>query len=203
MQPTLLVDFDGVIRDWPKAYDALEVEHRLPVGSIMAVAFERQRLQRVVTGRVSDDLWRQEVAEELGRLHPGASAAEAVAAWSESAGTLNAEVLAAVAGARSKCQLVLITNGTSRLPRDLTRLGLDQTFDKVINSSEIGFAKPDVEMFRHALALAGSEPHSTFFVDDSKSHVLGAMSLGITSHHYVGVAGLAEFLARHGLAKSA
>ena len=203
MYSTLLIDFDGVIRDWPKEYEALEVEHCLPSGSIMSVAFERQRLHSVVTGKVTDEAWRADIVTELNRLHPGGSAAAAIAAWSESAGSLNAEVLAVVAEARTRAQVVLITNGTNRLSRDLSRLGLSKTFDKIINSCEVGFAKPDAAIFRYALAAAGSEPHSTLFVDDSKSHIAGAISFGITSHHYRGVAGLAQFLAQHGLGQNA
>lgn len=199
MRTTLLIDLDGVLRRWPTEYKALEAQSLLPEGAIMRAAFERNRLDRVVTGKISDAAWRREIAQELSQRYPGSSALAAIEKWSESTGEINSEVLDLTKKVRPRCQVVLITNGTDRLHDDLYKLGLSSSFDSIVNSSEVGFAKPSPEIFRHALALAGAEPQSTHFVDDSRSHVEGARILGINSHHYQTPTELADFLAQHGL----
>ena len=196
----LFLDFDGVLRTWPSEYAALEASCSLPTGAITQVAFERNRLERVVTGKISDAAWRQEVIDELGRRFPQASAEAAIRSWSESVGQVSRAVLKLIEEVRINCPVVLITNGTDRLSADLSRLGLSKAFDAIVNSSEVGFAKPSARIFLHALEVARTEADRTFFVDDSASHIAAARSLGIRSHHFQDATALGAFLAEYGLA---
>ena len=167
----LFLDFDGVLRTWPSEYAALEASCSLPTGTIMQVAFERNRLERVVTGKISDAAWRQEVVNELGRLFPQASAATAIRSWSEPVGQIDSAVLKLIEKARTNCPVVLITNGTDRLSADLFKLGLNKTFDAIVNSSEVGFAKPDARIFLHALEVTHTDADRAIFVSARASHV--------------------------------
>jgi len=91
--------------------------------------------------------------------------------------------------------VVLATNATSRLPRDLQKLGLSGLFYSVANSSEIGHAKPDREFFQAALSLAGIAAKNALFIDDTAENVAAAAALGIAAHHF-NSAGLMEQLLR-------
>ena len=75
----------------------------------------------------------------------------------------------------------LITNATTRLDEHLDKLRLTTEFDHVFNSSEMGFAKPDVQIFELACDRLGLTPSDVVFVDDSPSHVEAAASVGINS----------------------
>ena len=159
MRPTtLLIDLDGVLRLWPKDYSALEHAHDLPAGSIGRTAFEPVLLGQVITGRITDDAWRTEVKNRLRAAHPSCRADEAVIAWSEPAGEVHCEVLSLIVRAREHCKLGLVTNATDRLRNDLKRMSLTEHFDFVVNSSEMGVAKPSLEVFARALAMAGARP---------------------------------------------
>ena len=63
-----------------------------------------------------------------------------------------------LAGLSKEAQLVLISNATSRLLSDLRRLGIAEDFDYIINSSEVGFAKPDPNIYSAALDTVGAAP---------------------------------------------
>lgn len=196
---TLLIDLDGVLRLWPRDYSALEQKHDLPIGSIGRTAFEPTLLESVITGRITDPQWRSEVARRLVASYPRSLAQEAVAAWSMPVGTVNRDVLHMVTLARKHCQVGLVTNATDRLPSDLQDLGLTQHLDFIVNSSEVGFAKPSPGIFRHALARSGAQPEEAAFVDDTASNASAATALGIRSHQFTSIAGLDAFMRSVGL----
>ncbi len=196
---TLLIDLDGVIRLWSKDYSALEQAHDLLVGSILHVAFESVLLDRVVTGRITDFAWRHEISRRLAAANPSSRAQEAVLAWSASAGEVNHAVLSLTVRARKHCVVGLVTNATDRLATDLARLGVAEHFDFVVNSSEVGCAKPSPEIFKRALAIAAARPEEALFVDDTLGHVAAAESLGIRSHHFKTADGLENFMRPFGV----
>jgi putative hydrolase of the HAD superfamily len=60
-------------------------------------------------------------------------------------------------------------------------LPLDELFDLVVDSSEIGCRKPDPTIFQHALQLAGGvAPERCIFLDDFAGNVRAAERLGMT-----------------------
>jgi putative hydrolase of the HAD superfamily len=197
---TLLLDLDGVLRIWSAENDVrAEQATGLPPGAIRKSAFAADLLLPAIAGRVSDERWRQHVAERLRREHPGADAERAVLLWSESAGEVNEPVRALVQACRRKARVALISNATSRLRRDLDHLGLLQLLDCVINSSEVGAYKPDPRIFSAALDAMGVEARAVFFTDDNAQHVSAAASLGMVGHVFSSPEALGDALRVHGL----
>lgn len=200
MLRALLIDLDGVIRLWRSQEDpAAEATFGLPAGTVRQVAFAPERLQPVITGRVTDEIWRAQIRTEIARQFPQADAAGAVAWWSSPYGEVDAAVLELVSACRRRAAVVLVTNATSRLPDDLRRLGLSAAFDHVINSSAVGAAKPDPAIFGAALAAASVVAADALFVDDTSAHVEAAQRLGLAAHHYTGPVALREELLRRRL----
>ncbi|MCI1020270.1 HAD-IA family hydrolase [Microbacterium sp. C5A9] len=77
--------------------------------------------------------------------------------------------------------LGLITNGPARSQRaKLAAAGIDDRFDVVIASGDIGVVKPEAEIFRHALDRLGIRAAQAAHVGDSFSaDVVGAASVGM------------------------
>ena len=92
-----------------------------------------------------------------------------------------------------------ITNATTRLDEHLDKLRLTTEFDHVFNSSEMGFAKPDVQIFELACDRLGLTPSDVVFVDDSPSHVEAAASVGIRAHLFSTTTALAELVVSESL----
>lgn len=99
-------------------------------------------------------------------------------------------------------RLVLVTNATSRLPSDLSALGLSEHLHEVVNSSRVGVAKPSKEIFRVALDLSGTSPAQTLFIDDTAANVSAAASLGILCHLFAGHQGMSAFLRQAGVLRT-
>jgi HAD superfamily hydrolase (TIGR01549 family) len=58
-------------------------------------------------------------------------------------------------------------------------------FDKWILSHEVGFKKPDVHIFQKAMDWASVESKKILFIDDIKTHVEMAISLGMQGIHFI------------------
>lgn len=183
----ILIDLDGVVRLWDPTHDAgMSDGTGLPIETVKRIAFAGDLLPLAVTGRISDAEWRDQVISRLAAIHPTIDGRAAVAAWSRPIGRLNEPVGALVEEWRRQIPVVLLTNATSRLATDLDALGLTGSFDLVVNSSAIGFAKPDPSIFRYALEQVGVLPEEALFVDDTAGHVAAARDLGIEGFHFDG-----------------
>jgi len=109
-------------------------------------------------------------------------------------------------------RISVISNATGRVEAGLRDAGLGQYLEKVFDSYVVGYAKPDVRLFQHALTTLGLRPEECLFVGDVYYvDVLGANRSGIAAVHldpyglYEGwagyripnVAGLCSLLAQH------
>jgi putative hydrolase of the HAD superfamily len=79
--------------------------------------------------------------------------------------------------------LALITNGASSIQRDKLRvLDIEDWFEAVVISAEVGFAKPDASVFGLALDKLGVAPKDAWHVGDSLwTDVAGAKAAGLTA----------------------
>lgn len=75
----------------------------------------------------------------------------------------------------------VLTNNVAEL-RPLWRpmLPLDELFDDVVDSSEVGLRKPNPAVYRLAMERLGATPERTAFLDDLQSNVDAAAAVGIT-----------------------
>jgi putative hydrolase of the HAD superfamily len=78
--------------------------------------------------------------------------------------------------------LAVVSNGQgSQQRRKLERLGFTGRFAHIVVSSEVGYRKPDAEIFLGACAALGADPEATVHVGDSyASDALGARGAGLT-----------------------
>ncbi|WP_192498726.1 HAD family hydrolase [Ornithinimicrobium pratense] len=192
----LLIDLDGVLRQWDLAViSGAERRAGLPEGTIARAAFlDHDLLHRAVTGAIDDATWRSAIADAIDRTH-GGGGRQAVKEWSIPAGRVDHEVLSIVREQRSRRRVGLLTNATTRLRRDLERLGLQDEFDAVINTADHGVAKPDPRIFAIAADQLGSPLANLLFVDDTRVNVEAAAALGASVHHFTNPSRLRNWLA--------
>jgi putative hydrolase of the HAD superfamily len=192
----LLCDIDGVLRHWDgEATVDLEREFGLPAGTIAATAFAPDRLAPAITGRISDERWRAEIARELAPVCGSATRASLlVERWSRPVGRIDDEVLQLLVSTQRLMPVVLVTNATTRLERDLQQLGVANVIPRVVSSARIGSAKPDPAIYRAAAERAGVPARRCLFVDDTTAHVRAAEAAGMTGLVYRDAAGLRQML---------
>jgi putative hydrolase of the HAD superfamily len=95
------------------------------------------------------------------------------------------EILAFLRSLRGgKCKTGLISNAWSDLRDYLVREKMDDAFDHIIISAEVGVAKPAPKIFQIALEQAGAKPNETVFVDDFYANIKGCEKVGMKGIHF-------------------
>jgi HAD superfamily hydrolase (TIGR01509 family) len=76
--------------------------------------------------------------------------------------------------------VVMLSNAASSFLRDrLRRLDVEQYFDRIFISSEMGVIKPGPEIFRRACAEMGVPTDEAVMVDDRGANIAGAEATGM------------------------
>ncbi|MFN7151458.1 MAG: HAD-IA family hydrolase [Microthrixaceae bacterium] len=198
--PTAVIfDLDGVIRDWnDDAMADLETAFDIPAGTILAVGFGPELGPAATTGRMTYRDWmdeiRRRVVAEFGPATNGA-----LDEWEANIGVVDTEMLAVLRAVRRHCTVAVLSNGTTRLRRDLHALDLIDEFDVIYNTAEVGIAKPDPAVFRHVVDALDVTTADALFIDDLLDNVEGARSIGLRAHQHLDRDGTVEFLLRCGV----
>jgi HAD superfamily hydrolase (TIGR01509 family) len=198
--PTAVIfDLDGVIRDWnDDAMADLEAAFGLPPGVILAVGFDSELGPAATTGRITYREWMDEIRRRVIGEY-GESVTAALDEWEANVGMVDTEMLAVLRAVRRHCTAAVLSNGTTRLRRDLHALDLIDEFDVIFNTAEIGIAKPDPAVFHHVVAQLDAATDDVVFIDDLLENVEGARSAGIRAHQHTGRESTIDFLRSHGV----
>jgi len=86
---------------------------------------------------------------------------------------------------RPKYKTVLLSNAWDDLRQMIEDVWqIDDAFDQLIISAEIGLVKPDLVIYQWMLAELGLEPSHAVFVDDFPHNVEGAQAAGLQAIHF-------------------
>ncbi len=195
----VVFDLDGVIRHWnDDEIDEVEAAYGMSPREILGIAFAAPLGRHAVTGRLTYREWMDTIRAEVLRRH-GPDVAPVLDMWESNVGVVDPHMVALLRALRSQVSVALLSNGTTRLRRDLHVLDLLDEFDAVFNTAEIGVAKPDPAIFHHVCEELGTTPGRTAFVDDLEENVRGAEDVGLLAHRFVGRGELDAFLRGAGL----
>lgn len=115
-------------------------------------------------------------------------------------GAVDAEVVTIAAMLKKRYHIALLSNAPSDLLRTiLAENDLERLFDQVVISSEVGYAKPDPEIFTLVLDRLGVQAQDAVFVDDNSMHTSAAEALGICGIQFLSAPQLRKELARMGI----
>lgn len=86
---------------------------------------------------------------------------------------------------RTACGVGIITdNKSDRMGRLRAVQSLDDLFNPIVVSADLGCSKESESIFRHACALAGVEPRECVFIDNTPEHATQAASIGMHGLHF-------------------
>ena len=81
----------------------------------------------------------------------------------------------------------------------IQHFGLAELFSAFFSSCYLGVRKPQLEVFRKALAISHRRPEESLFIDDSPANIDAARALGMNAILYVDPASLRADLEKFGL----
>ena len=89
------------------------------------------------------------------------------------------DILAFLDSMRPQINTCVISNAWNDMREYLTLNRIKESFDELIISGEVGFAKPDARIYQLALDKMGVQAEQAAFVDDTPANVEAARSLGM------------------------
>nr|WP_323373033.1 HAD-IA family hydrolase [Streptomyces alkaliterrae] len=182
----VLCDLDNVVRFYDMSRVAeLERELGLAEGTAAGVAYAPERDLPLLLGRVSYEEWTDAVERGLGEwVSDGRRARELAVAFAEAPSWVDQVVVELLWRVRGRARVVLVTNATVRLEKELAALGLADLAHEVVSSAREGVAKPDRRIYRLAAERAGVPEERCLFVDDRLENVEAAVACGMRGVHY-------------------
>lgn len=175
----LVFDCGGVVlRDRDESYYARwETQLELSEGALKRTLYEGPLWTQAETGRLTEeDFWRA-AGKELG-LSPEQSDALAADAWASWG--VDPIVLSLVERARTRFRVAMLSNATDELETKLQHTyGVAHLFEPIVNSSQVGIAKPDPSIYHELLRRMRLDPGETVFIDDRAENVAAAAALGM------------------------
>ncbi|OQD55645.1 hydrolase [Streptomyces phaeoluteigriseus] len=191
----VLCDVDNVIRHFDSTHlESLERVAGLAEGTTKKVAFSPEVDGPLLLGRITEQEWVASIARGLAGLVDEETGWALGTALLESPFRADEAVLDLLRRARVRVPLVLVTNATLGLERDLEAMGLTELADDVVSSARVGLAKPDRRILELGAARAGVRPDRCLFVDDTLENIVAATALGMTAVHHRTAADLEKAL---------
>lgn len=170
----------------------MECRYQLQPGQLLKATLKSEAGRLATVGAISTDRWYEMVADSL--------PAHAIDEWLAYHGDLNTALVELLLAARSAGIIVcLLSNATSRLWDDLRHHQIESLGDHVVCSADVGLAKPDPQIYHHALAVLGMAAGEVVYLDDTEPWVEAGRSIGLRAHHYVGIGEARNALVAEGL----
>ena len=200
----LFFDFGGVLLQHMDGIDHKAIESRLglPEKTLYNCLYRDSRYFELHVGGCTHDEWVESVRSAAVK-HAGDKAEALMLAWQEAEHPLNPDMMALVRGLKARGYLLGIISNTIPGLEERLREGLPEfieLFDIRIGSGDIGIAKPDEGIFRHALDGLGVAPEESVFTDDVRKYAEAASALGMHGFYFTGYPQFAEDIRSLGVA---
>ncbi|MFE5589196.1 HAD family hydrolase [Streptomyces sp. NPDC056549] len=181
----VLCDLDNVIRFYDMAPLAgLERAAGVAEGTTARVAFAPEVDLPLLLGKITKEEWVDSIASALSGQVSQTHARQLGMALANAPFRADDAAVTLLRRVRRHMPLVLVTNATLELERDLESMGLADLADHVVSSARVGVAKPDPEIYEIAARRAGTAAGRCLFVDDRLENIEAAIALGMTGVHY-------------------
>lgn len=186
----LFFDFGGVLLQHMDGIDHKAIESRLglPEKTLYNCLYRDSRYFELHVGGCTHEEWVDSVRAAAFK-HAGDNAEALMRAWQNAEHPLNPQMMALVRGLRVKGYILGIISNTIPGLEERLREGLPEfieIFDIRVGSGDLGIAKPDEGIYRHALDAAGVAPEHSVFTDDVRKYADAARALGMHGFHFTG-----------------
>ena len=174
----IFFDLGGVIvrTDYQAPREHLAERLNTTYEDLSRIVFDSESSRQASIGSITTDAHWKAVTRRLGRP---ASEAKAIRQEFFAGDVVDMELIAFIRSLRPRYKTGVISNAWPDLRQDLVGKRIDDAFDDMIISSEVGIMKPDPKIFEIALEKLGVAAREAAFVDDTAVNVNAARALGM------------------------
>lgn len=141
--------------------------------------FVQTLLDQVNRGAITTEEFRRSICQQLGITIEDYQEAM------KKAEPLNYELLDYIKGLRGKYKTAILSNvNKDGLERKIDQATLDEHFDVLVVSGEVGFIKPEPEIYHLTAERLGIKPEECVFIDDRAGYAEAAEAVGMKAINY-------------------
>lgn len=188
MIEAVFFDFGGVVACLDHDEMArIERRYGLPERGLWRSMYETPEWQALRVGEGAEKAWVGAIRRELDALAGRPVADDISREWVQCWRGLDDAVMWVIEGLRGRYRVGMISNATLTLEDELRdHHKIHDSFDIIVNSARVGFAKPDARIFHHAAESLRLAPSACVHVDDLPHNVVGAREAGFHGVLYEG-----------------
>lgn len=94
------------------------------------------------------------------------------------------QIVGLLRGLRGKYKVGLISNAWDGLRAFIHQNKFEDAFDEMIISAEVRMAKPNADIYNHALGMFKVRPEESLFVDDFEHNISACNAIGMKGVHF-------------------
>jgi putative hydrolase of the HAD superfamily len=179
----IVLDYGGVIMDmrWD-LMRKLEDAHELPENTLVDTLYSSDEWRDLAVGKGDRGGWRAAAHRAL-EAAAGRPLPQLHEEW-RSGQRLIDENVALARRLRARYAVSVLSNADITLRDRLRGWKLDDLFDDVVCSAEVGVAKPDPRIYALAAGRLRLEARACLFVDDSERNIAAARAAGMQAVHF-------------------
>mgnify|MGYP003407683779 CR=1 FL=1 len=177
----IVFDYGGVIElappESPGLFEGITALSGIPIHDFRTLYFERNHLNNIHDQSQKETLL--SVVRDLAKEEAIVTQVAQFIDSFENGKVLNTELVDVIQKLRALgYPIALLSNYTSLLRKKLNKHTLEDLFDHIIISSEVGLQKPDPEIFRRTFQALEVNPEEAIFIDDSPKSLSTAAEVG-------------------------
>jgi len=175
----LIFDFGGVLMRTASQQPREELARQrgLTLSQLYEVVFDGEESRLAQLGLTSPDARWERLGQQLGfHTHEEAMAFRKALFSTDS---LDEGLVRWIRHLKGRYKIALLSNASLRLVTTLQELGIEDCFDVVTISAQVGLMKPAPAIYRLTLERLGVAPHEAVFIDDNPANVEAAAALGL------------------------
>lgn len=181
-----IFDIGGVLLNWNNTYLFEDVDNTLLIDESQRHDAWKSNMDLLEVGKITEEEFWSKFTKEVGITEkvPSNLMTRAI----ESKSFLNEDVLSIAKRMRELgLKTGILSNTNTPHSNYLKRLHFFEHFDEVVLSQEIGYRKPESEIYTYTLKKLGILGNDAFFVDDLPENVEAANEVGIHGILFQGV----------------
>ncbi len=173
-------DFSGVVIQpvIPDPYDQLACELGIPTDRLIKY-FNGTENGSMDRGKESEQAYLQRMKQELGLK---GNAIQILGNFFFDKFRLDHDLMAFIRQSHLKLKTALCSNYSDRLRPSLdVKWKVADAFDVIIISCEVGYIKPERQIYQMTLEKLDLQPSDVIFIDDNQKNVEGACAMGMNA----------------------
>jgi len=177
-------DFGGVIMrtEYQAPREHLAERLNMEYDDLVRLVFNSETSRKASVGvATADEHW----SSVMKKLKRPASEVEAIRDEFFAGDVLDRNLVNLIRSLRGRYKIGMISNAWDDLRRFIVNEKIDDAFDAMIISAEVGVMKPDAKIFQIALDQLKVPAKEAMFVDDFAENIDGCEEVGMTGFHFI------------------